>query len=73
MNSRGLDLLPIDIIKSQVIGKIPLAERDVYTDKWEDLEMQTSRAGFNDVFTHTRMIFAKAKAKQNLLPVAKNK
>ena len=67
MNSRGLDLLPIDIIKSQVIGKIPLAERDVYTDKWEDLEMQTSRAGFNDVFTHTRMIFAKIKPKRNLL------
>lgn len=29
--------------------------------------MQTSRSGFNEVFTHTSMIFAKAKAKQNLL------
>lgn len=67
MNSRGLDLLPIDIIKSDIIGNIQEKERQYYTDKWEDLEVQTSRAGFNDVFTHTRMIFAKAKAKQNLL------
>lgn len=29
--------------------------------------MQTSRFRFNEVFTHTSMIFAKAKAKQNLL------
>ena len=67
MNSRGLNLMPVDIIKSDVIGKIPENEQQHYTDKWEDLEVQTSRSGFNDVFTHTRMIFAKSKAKQNLL------
>ena len=67
MNSRGLDLLPIDIIKADIIGKIPLNEQQSYTEKWEDLEIQTTRAGFNDVFAHTRMIFAKAKAKRNLL------
>lgn len=67
MNSRGLDLLPIDIVKADIIGKIPVAEQQAYTDKWEDLEVQTSRSGFNDVFSHTRMIFAKVKAKRNLL------
>lgn len=67
MNSRGLDLLPIDIVKADIIGKIPTAEQQVYTDKWENLEVQTTRSGFNDVFTHTRMIFAKVKAKKNLL------
>lgn len=67
MNSRGLNLMPIDIIKSDVIGQIPQKEQQYYTDKWEDLEVQTSRSGFNDVFTHTRMIFAKAKAKKSLL------
>lgn len=67
MNSRGLNLMPIDIIKSDIIGQIPEEEQKEYTDKWEDLEVQTTRAGFNDVFTHTRMIFAKTKAKQNLL------
>lgn len=67
MNSRGLNLMPIDIIKSDIIGQIPEKEQPYYTAKWEDLEVQTSRSGFNDVFTHTRMIFAKTKAKQNLL------
>lgn len=67
MNSRGLNLMPIDIIKSDVIGQIPQKEQQYYTDKWEDLEVQTSRSGFNDVFTHTRMIFAKSKAKKSLL------
>lgn len=59
--------MPIDIIKSDVIGQIPQKEQQYYTDKWEDLEVQTSRSGFNDVFTHTRMIFAKSKAKKSLL------
>lgn len=67
MNSRGLDLMPIDIIKSDIVGKIPEKEQQAYTDKWEELEIQTTRSGFNDVFMHTRMIFAKTKAKQNLL------
>lgn len=67
MNSRGLNLMPVDIIKSDIIGQIPENEQQDYTNKWEDLEVQTSRSGFNDVFTHTRMIFAKSKAKQNLL------
>ncbi|QSH99384.1 DUF262 domain-containing protein [Treponema phagedenis] len=67
MNSRGLNLMPVDIIKSDVIGKIPEDEQQFYTDKWEDLEVQTTRSGFNDVFTHTRMIFAKSKPKRNLL------
>ena len=56
MNSRGLPLLPIDIIKSDIIGQIPETEQQYYTDKWEELEVNTSRAGFNDVFGHTRTI-----------------
>lgn len=67
MNSRGLDLLPIDIIKSEVIGEIPEAEQQVYTEKWEDLENETGREGFNEVFTHTRTIFAKERPKKGLL------
>jgi len=67
MNSRGLDLQTTDIVKADIIGNIPESEQQAYTDKWEDLEVQTTRAGFNDVFTHTRMIFAKVKVKKNLL------
>ena len=68
MNSRGLDLLPTDIIKADVMGSIlPENQQDIYTDKWENLEVQTSRTGFNDLFGHVRMIFAKAKAKRTVL------
>ena len=67
MNSRGLDLLPIDIIKSEIIGEIPEDEQQKYTEKWEDLENETGREGFNEVFTHTRTIFAKERPKKGLL------
>lgn len=67
MNSRGLDLLPIDIIKSEVIGKIPKTEQTSYTDRWEALENLVGRDGFNEVFTHTRTIFAQERPKKSLL------
>ena len=37
MNSRGLDLLPTDIIKSTVIGSLPKEKQQGYTEKWEGL------------------------------------
>lgn len=67
MNSRGLDLMPIEIVKSEVIGKLPDTEQESYTQKWEDMENLIGRDGFNEVFTHTRKIFAKEKAKKSLL------
>ena len=67
LNSRGLDLLPTDIIKSDVIGNIIQSKQDEFTDKWEDLEVQTGRNGFAELFGHIRMIYAKAKAKRTLL------
>lgn len=68
MNSTGLDLMPTDIIKSEVIGDIDDEDlQQKYTDKWEDLEDQTTRSGFNDLFSHIRMIFAKTKAQKSLL------
>lgn len=67
LNSRGLDLLPTDIIKSDVIGRIPQSKQDEFTEKWEELEVQTSRNGFAELFGHIRMIYAKVKARRALL------
>ena len=67
MNSRGLDLLPTDIIKSKTIGHLPENQQQIYTERWEELESLTGRDGFNSVFTHTRTIFAKERARKNLL------
>lgn len=67
LNSRGLDLLPTDIIKSDVIGKVKPALQDAYNETWEELEVETGRDGFAEVFGHIRMIYAKDKARRSLL------
>lgn len=72
MNSRGLDLLPTDIIKSMTIGKLDSSEEQNYTKKWEELENLTGRDGFNEIFTHTRTIFAMERPKKNLLDDSRN-
>jgi len=67
LNSRGLDLLPTDIIKSNVIGSIASARQDEFTETWEELEVETGRSSFAEVFGHIRMIYAKEKARRALL------
>lgn len=67
LNNRGLDLLPSDIIKADIIGRTAQARQDEFTEKWEELEVQTGRTGFNDLFGHIRMIYARKKAKRALL------
>ncbi len=66
MNSRGMSLLATDIIKADVIGVIPDSIRTDYNNKWEEMEVEIGRAGFNDLFTHIRTIKAKAKARKSL-------
>ena len=67
LNNRGLDLLPTDIIKADVIGRISPERQEELTEKWEELEIQTGREGFNDLFGHIRMIYAREKAKRGLI------
>lgn len=68
MNSRGLDLQPTDIIKADIIGQLKTEqEREKYNIRWEDMEVELGRGGFNDLFTYVRMIYAKEKAKRSLL------
>lgn len=67
MNSRGMPLLAADIIKADIIGKMNREEIDSYTEKWEDIEEETGRDGFESLFGHIRMIYSKTKAKKSLL------
>ena len=67
LNSRGLDLLPTDIIKSDVIGSIKPMRQEAFTEVWEELEVETGRDGFAEVFGHIRMIYAREKARKALL------
>lgn len=66
MNSRGMSLLATDIIKADVIGAIPESRHSEFNDKWEEMEVEVGRSGFNDLFGHIRTIKAKVKAKKSL-------
>lgn len=67
MNARGLDLSPADIFKSRVIGAIDDHEQAEYAKKWEDAEEELGRDGFAELFLHLRMVFAKERARRELL------
>ncbi|MCI5177931.1 MAG: DUF262 domain-containing protein [Candidatus Electrothrix sp. AW3_4] len=67
MNDRGLDLTATDILKSNIIGIIPDQEKQVYTDKWEDIEESIGRDSFSDLFSHIRMIFRHSKPQGTLV------
>ncbi len=66
MNSRGMSLLATDIIKADIIGAIRESLHEEYNNKWEEMEVEVGRNGFNDLFGHIRMILAKVKAKKAL-------
>jgi hypothetical protein len=67
LNSRGLDLAPTDILKAEIIGAVPMKQRDVYTAKWENIEEEIGRDPFVDLFAHIRMVYRKAKPQGTLL------
>lgn len=67
MNARGLDLTAADIFKSNVIGDIDADRQPAYADKWEQEEQDLGRDGFAELFQHVRMIFAKERARREVL------
>lgn len=67
LNSRGLDLSATDILKAQIIGGIPDAQKVGYTAKWEDAEEDLGRETFGDLFSQIRMVYRKSKPKGTLL------
>jgi hypothetical protein len=67
LNSRGLDLTATDILKAEIIGAIPVSQRNAYTTKWEGTEEDLGREAFSDLFSHIRMVYRKAKPQGTLL------
>lgn len=67
LNDRGLDLSHTDILKSEIIGKIPPDKQEKYNKLWEDTEELLGRSTFQDLFSHIRMIYRKAKQKDSVL------
>jgi hypothetical protein len=67
LNERGLDLSLTDILKAEIIGPIPEAQKQAYTTKWEDTQDNLGRETFQDLFAHIRMIYRKAKLGSSVL------
>ena len=59
LNARGLDLSPTDVLKADVLGKVPETDKANYTGKWENIEEEIGRSGFLNLFAHIRTIYAK--------------
>ena len=66
LNDRGLSLSVTDILKADVIPKIPEYARESYTRQWEDLEAE-NRDEFGRLFAHIRTIYRKEKQQETLL------
>lgn len=66
MNNRGLNLLATDIIKADIVGAINNEIQSRYNVKWEEMEVELNRDGFNELFGHIRMIYSKKKAQKSI-------
>lgn len=67
MNDRGMQLSHTDILKAEILGGIPEAERELYAGRWASAEDCVGREAFGDLFGHIRMIYAKAKPEKAVL------
>lgn len=67
LNDRGKDLTIADILKSEILEKIPEEEQSYYTEKWEECESLLGINNFKDFFSHLRAIYAQKKAEKSIL------
>ncbi len=67
LNDRGLDLTVADILKSEIIGRIPVVNQDAYVKKWDDAEVELGTQRFADLFSHIRMIHDRKKLRTTVL------
>lgn len=67
LNDRGLDLTVADILKSEIIGRMPTATQEAYVKKWEDAEVELGTQRFADLFSHIRMIHDRKKLRSTVL------
>ena len=67
LNDRGLDLSHTDILKAEIIGKVPSQAQEKYSSKWEDLEISLGREMFENLFVNIRTIYRKVKLQGTIL------
>jgi hypothetical protein len=67
LNNRGLDLSHADILKAEIIGKLPPQLSEAYSEKWEDAENAMGVEAFKELFNHIRMIYRRQKLRETVL------
>lgn len=67
LNNRGLDLSHTDILKAEIVGQLPQAISEEYSEKWEEAENALGVEPFKELFAHIRMIYRKQKMRETLL------
>jgi hypothetical protein len=67
LNDRGLDLTVADILKAEIIGRIPEKDRRQFNTKWEDAEQALGAEEFATLFSHIRMIHGRTKLRKSVL------
>ncbi|QGZ96625.1 DUF262 domain-containing protein [Terricaulis silvestris] len=66
LNARGLDLTPADILKADLLDRVPPQDERDYADAWEAIEEQLGRERFVELFQHIRMIYQRDKPRERL-------
>jgi Protein of unknown function (DUF1524) len=62
-----LDLSYADILKAEIIGQVPTNAQQPYTEKWEGVEEELGRIGFEELLRHILMLTAKRILKESIL------
>jgi hypothetical protein len=67
LNDRGMNLSYADILKAEIIGKVPPKLEDLYTARWENCEEALGLESFRELFGHIRMIHMRKKLARTVL------
>lgn len=66
LNSRGLNLSPIDLVKPQLFKDFSETERALYNEKWDAAEAAIGPDGMNSVLAHVRFMLLPVKGRRTL-------
>lgn len=67
LNDRGLDLTTADLLKAEIIGRIPPPEQAEYVARWEQTEESLGTKGFNDILGNIRAIHKRFYQRNSIL------
>ena len=67
LNTRGLPLTAADVLKSMNLEYVPKEKRQEYFSKWRNLEEDLGREELEALISYIRTIYAKEKAKRELV------